>query len=135
MRLMRLTHLTRPMHQAATNVSTTAEAEAVVSFDPTIQTLAALEAASYRLIGTATCQIERVDGRFVCHLKVQAATRTNSAMTAEALKSRVLNLVTDENLRARIAEKTEGVRNVILALAFGALAASEDEPSSPSAPS
>ena len=40
--------------------------------------------------------------------------------------AQVLNLVTDENLRARVAERTDGVRNVILALAFGSLAAQQD---------
>jgi hypothetical protein len=43
------------------------------------------------------------------------------------LKERFLNLVADENLRTRVAEKTEGVRNVILALAFGSLAATQKD--------
>jgi hypothetical protein len=43
------------------------------------------------------------------------------------LKERFLNLVADENLRARVAEKTEGVRNVILALAFASLAATQKD--------
>jgi len=38
-----------------------------------------------------------------------------------------LNLVADENLRTRVAEKTEGVRSVILALAFGSLAATQKD--------
>jgi His-Xaa-Ser system protein HxsD len=41
------------------------------------------------------------------------------------LRESFLNLVVDENLRNRVAEKTEGVRNVILALAFGSLAADQ----------
>jgi hypothetical protein len=36
-------------------------------------------------------------------------------------------LLADENLRTRVAEKTEGVRNVILALAFGSLAANQND--------
>ena len=43
-------------------------------------------------------------------------------MSGSALRERFLDLVIDENLRLRIAEKTESVRNVILALAFGSLA-------------
>lgn len=115
------------MSQAASSVVQVAEV--VVSFDSTVQTLAALEGASYRLIGTATCQIERIDGRFVCRLVSQPTKRPAYDLDPEALKTRFLNLVTDENLRARISEKTEGVRNVVLALAFGALITPESEAS------
>ena len=47
-------------------------------------------------------------------------------MSGDLLRERFLDLVTDENLRLRVAEKTDGVRNVILALAFGSLATSKD---------
>jgi His-Xaa-Ser system protein HxsD len=99
-----------------------------VGFDASIQRLSALEAAAYRLIGTATCQIEKTDGLFVCHLAAQndRASGGFSVTDADALKVRFLDLVTDENLRARVSEKTDGVRNVILALAFGSLAASQN---------
>lgn len=88
----------------------------------------ALEAAAYRLIGIATCQIEQVQNRLVCHLQAQNnSPRWNAnPIDGELLKTRFLELVTDENIRSRIAKKTEGVRNVILALAFGSLAASQD---------
>src|SRR3984885_16203641 len=95
----------------------------VVDFDSSVQSLGALDAAAYRLIGTATCQIDRVGDRYVCRL-----TRSTSAQKRDSddvLKERFLNLVIDENLRNRVAEKTEGVRNVILALAFGSLAADQ----------
>jgi len=100
-----------------------------VDFDGSIQTLSALEAAAYRLIGTATCQIERAGDRFVCHLAAQhdRAGGGFAVSGADALKVRFLDLVTDENLRARVSEKTDGVRNVILALAFGSLAASQND--------
>jgi His-Xaa-Ser system protein HxsD len=100
-----------------------------VDFDASIQTLSALEAAAYRLIGAATCQIEKTGDRFVCHLAAQNdQTSGGFAVTdADALKVRFLDLVTDENLRARVSEKTDGVRNVILALAFGSLAASQND--------
>jgi hypothetical protein len=42
------------------------------------------------------------------------------------LRVHFLDLVTDENLREKIAAETNGVRDVILALAFGALAAKPD---------
>jgi His-Xaa-Ser system protein HxsD len=97
---------------------------AEVEFDASIQSLGALEAAAYRLIGTASCHIRQIDGRFVCRLAAQSDKSTNESLSdsADALKSHFLNLVTDENLRVRLAGKTEGIRNVILALAFGSLA-------------
>jgi His-Xaa-Ser system protein HxsD len=95
-----------------------------VEFDAGIQSLDALEAAAYRLIGTATCQIEKKQQRFVCRLK--GTTSRSGVVDAEALRTKFVDFVTDENLRARIAKKTDGVRNVILALAFGSLAKSEE---------
>jgi His-Xaa-Ser system protein HxsD len=98
-----------------------------VDFHSSIQSLGALEAAAYRLIGTATCQIDRVGDRYVCRLAPTANPQKGAALSADDLKERFLNLVTDENLRNRVAEKTEGVRNVILALAFGSLAATQKD--------
>jgi His-Xaa-Ser system protein HxsD len=99
-----------------------------VDFDSSIQSLGALEAAAYRFIGTGTCQIERVDDRFVCYLTARTQAPRREQLNSDSLRVQFLNLVTDENLRARVAEKTGGVRNVILALAFGSLAASQKEP-------
>jgi His-Xaa-Ser system protein HxsD len=115
------------MPQAVTNQQPSL-VELAVDFDSSIQTLGALEAAAYRLIGTATCQIERVADRFVCRLTARIDLPRREQPSAEFLKVQFLNLVTDENLRARVAEKTNDVRNVILALAFGSLAASQKEP-------
>jgi His-Xaa-Ser system protein HxsD len=92
-----------------------------VDFDAGVQTLGALEAAAYRLIGIASCQIERENDRFVCHLTTQGHAPRREQLNTDSLKAQFLNFVADENLRARVAEKTEGVRNVILALAFGSL--------------
>jgi His-Xaa-Ser system protein HxsD len=119
--------LTRRMLQADTKKQA-AGITAEVEFDAGIQSLAALEAAAYRLIGTATCQIKRTDGRFICDLAVQSGKTANERLpdNPDALKSHFLYLVTDENLRARLAAKTEGMRNVILALAFGSLAGSDN---------
>jgi His-Xaa-Ser system protein HxsD len=130
MLLTRPTRPTRrmhPMRPAATD-NQTSVVELAVDFDSSIQTLGALEAAAYRLIGRASCKIERVDDRFVCHLTAQFPARRGEQMDASSLKDQFLNLVADENLRARVAEKTQGVRNVILALAFGSLAAAPNEP-------
>jgi hypothetical protein len=88
------------MLQAAEN-SSVAALDIAVDFDSNLQSLAALEAAAYRLIGMATCQIDRVADRFVCRL------------TLLPINSKRENI---------------GVRNVILALAFGSLAASQSKP-------
>jgi His-Xaa-Ser system protein HxsD len=124
---MRRMPLMRPMPPAVTNQQPSL-IELAVDFDSSIQTLGALEAAAYRLIGTATCQIERINDRFVCHLTAQIHSPRREQLNTDSLRVQFLNLVADENLRARVAEKTEGVRNVILALAFGSLAAAQKEP-------
>lgn len=100
-----------------------------VDFDASIQALSALEAAAYRLIGAATCQIERVGNRFVCHLAPQDGRASGgfSIPDVDSLRVRFLDLVTDENLRARVSAKTDGVRNVILSLAFGSLVGSQND--------
>ena len=99
----------------------------VVEFSASVQSLGALQAASYRLIGTATCQIDQVSDRFVCRLTPVNNTAVKTSSNSEALKVHFLDLVTDENLRERIAARTEGVRNVILSLAFGSLANLEND--------
>jgi His-Xaa-Ser system protein HxsD len=124
---MLLTLPTPRMHQAVTD-QRDALIEVTVDFDSGIQSLNALEAAAYRIIGTATCKIERGVDRFVCHLSARKTSSRGEQLDADSLKVKFLYLVTDENLRLRIAEKTEGVRNVILALAFGSLAASQKDP-------
>ncbi|WP_420971625.1 hypothetical protein [Bradyrhizobium sp. B120] len=101
--------------------------EVAVDFDSNIQSLSALDAAAYRLIGTATCQVDRAGDRYLCRLVSSANPQKGAVLSSDELKERFLNLVADENLRIRVAEKTEGVRNVILALAFGALAANQND--------
>jgi hypothetical protein len=46
----------------------------------------------------------------------------------DELRCHFLDLVTDENLREKIASETAKTRDVILALAFGALAAANETP-------
>jgi His-Xaa-Ser system protein HxsD len=116
----------RPMLQAAEALAASPVGIAV-DFDCGIQSLHALDAAAYRLIGTATCQIDRVGDRYVCRLTPSIGPQKRDRLSTDELKERFLNLVADENLRARVAEKTEGVRNVILALAFGSLAATHQD--------
>ena len=94
----------------------------IVEFGSVSQNRAALDSAAYRLIGTATCQIEQVGDRWACEL-----TPMRPSLTPAELRARFIELVTDENLRERVAEKTNGVRDVILALAFGSLATTQSQ--------
>jgi|SRR6516165_4783843 His-Xaa-Ser system protein HxsD len=103
--------------------------EVVVEFNAAVQSLGALQAAAYRLIGTATCQIDQVEDRFLCRLNPVSNPPRRAAPNPQRLQEHFLDLVTDENLRERISTRTDGVRNVILALAFGSLANSQNNPS------
>lgn len=103
--------------------------EIAVEFDAATQSLAALNAAAYRLIGTATCLVEQRGRRYVCRLTPHEGTRNGHRLDFDTLRTHFIDLVTDENLRERLAAKTEPVRNLILSLAFGSLAAQPEEKS------
>jgi His-Xaa-Ser system protein HxsD len=75
------------------------------------------------MISACTCEISKQGNQWLC---VLTPTRGGSA-DLDALREQFMALVTDENLRARVAQRTEGVRNVILALAFGSLVSSESD--------
>jgi His-Xaa-Ser system protein HxsD len=89
-----------------------------VEFQESVHTLDVLNAAAYRLIEVASCQIDRSGTTFLCHLTPKEGIKTDG----EALRVRFLDYVTDESVRERLATKVEPVRNLILSLAFGALA-------------
>ncbi|MDP7701403.1 hypothetical protein [Mycobacterium sp. TY815] len=91
--------------------------DVVVDFSATLQELGALQEAAYRLIGQAACQIDEADGRYVCRLSP-----SQPQLQGDELRSYFLNLVTDENLRAKVRGETDRLRDVIVALAFGSLA-------------
>ena len=114
--------LRMPPADTETSIS---DRKVAVDFDVSVQSIAALEAAAYRLIGSANCRIERIGERYVCYLTPTANPKVRASSSVEELETHFLDLVTDENLRSRLAEKTEGVRNVIMALAFGSLARSQ----------
>jgi len=98
--------------------------EIVVEFDCSTQSLGALREAAYRIIGDASCQIDAAGGRYRCRLTPKPG---RHVMTEVGLREHFLDLVTDENLREKVAAETSGVRDVILALAFGALATDREE--------
>jgi His-Xaa-Ser system protein HxsD len=94
-----------------------------VDFDAATQSLAALNSAAYRLVGAAFCQIDKIGARYICRLI------PTGQLDSENLRSRFLDLVTDENVREGLRARTEPVRNLILSLAFGSLASqSQDTP-------
>ncbi|MHB0772315.1 hypothetical protein ACYCVF_25155 [Bradyrhizobium sp. 1.29L] len=115
-----------PLMPPAAKLPAASQVEVAVDFDSSIQSLSALDAAAYRLIGSATCQVERAGDRYICHLISSGYSQNGAALSSDELRERFLYLVADENLRIRVAEKTDGVRNVILALAFGALATNQN---------
>ena len=94
-------------------------AEIVVEFGSS-QSIGALKEAAYRLIGEASCLIDTVGERHICRLTPKGS------QVDEAIRTRFLDLVTDENLREKIAAQTAPLRDVIVALAFGALARERD---------
>ena len=99
--------------------------ESTVDFDVATQSLGALNAAAYRLVGTATCQIDKDGSRYVCRLSPTAQ------LDSENVRSRFIELVTDENVRECLRARTEPVRNLSLSLAFGSLAASSSSQETP----
>ena len=101
--------------------------EITVEFDTALQSLDALQAAVYRLVGHATCQINQVDGRYFCRLTPSRSKSGKENTDTSELKEHFSYLVADENLRERIAIKTDPLRNLILSLAFGSLAAQQSD--------
>ena len=65
-----------------------------VEFDEAVQSLEALNAAAYRVLDAANCTVERRGGKLVCRLTPKGPTEDR-----EAIRSRFLDCVTDENLR------------------------------------
>jgi His-Xaa-Ser system protein HxsD len=91
--------------------------ELVVDFSASTQSLGALQEAAYRLIGQASCRIDEANGRYICRLSP-----TQTRLEGDELRTHFVDLVTDENLRAKVNRETERLRDVIVALAFGSLA-------------
>lgn len=94
-------------------------------FDCATQTMGALREAAYRLIPIASCLIEAEPGGYLCRLQAKDTAERSDGRT---LRQHFIDLVTDENLREKVSTETSGVRDVILALAFGALASSTSPP-------
>jgi His-Xaa-Ser system protein HxsD len=95
--------------------------DTVLSFACEAQEELPLRQAAYRMAGIGACQIDIQDGRWICTLSVT----DRAGLGAEALKKRFLAILNDENLREQIERRTAPVRDVIVALAFGALVRDE----------
>jgi His-Xaa-Ser system protein HxsD len=95
-------------------------AEIVVEFDAATQSLDALTAAAYRFMRMAACRVGKDGAYYVCRLAPSGAHDVNE------IKRQFIQLVTDENLREAMRGRTEPMRNLILSLAFGSLAAKEN---------
>jgi hypothetical protein len=95
--------------------------EILVEFDRGTQSVGALQEAADRLIDVASCNVETAGDRFVCRLLPKAGVATVS-FGERGIRLQFIDLVTDENLREKVSAETAGIRNVIVALAFGALA-------------
>jgi His-Xaa-Ser system protein HxsD len=101
--------------------SSPAVPEILIEFDRAIQNIGPLMEAAYRLIGAASCVLETDGDRYVCRLTPNTGGPAQDA-EQDKLRQRFVDLVTDENLREKVSAETAGIRDVILALAFGALA-------------
>jgi len=97
--------------------------EICLTFSREVQEETPLRQAAYRMAGIALCQIDLVDGRWLCRL----AGTTRDTTSADYLRERFLAVLNDENLRENIERRTAPLRDVIVALAFGALARGREE--------
>ncbi len=85
-----------------------------VTFDASAYSADAIQRAAYRFSNRLSLDLRRVKGTFACTLLI----RDEFAGEAEEIAAEFRNEVLDQTLRERIRAETEGVRNVILALAF-----------------
>jgi hypothetical protein len=63
--------------------------EIIVDFATATQSQSALNAAAYRLLGVATCQVDKSGDRYICHL------HPTTNIDLETLRARFVALVTD----------------------------------------
>ncbi len=98
--------------------------EISLSFSQEAQEELPLRQAAYRMTGTAACQIDIMDGRWVCRLTASDLEKSNR----ESLEQQFLAILNDENLREQIERRTSPLRDVIVALAFGTLVREDNTP-------
>jgi His-Xaa-Ser system protein HxsD len=94
-----------------------------ITFDSTLHSGDAVQRAIYRLSDRLSCDLERHGDAWRCCLHVD----TSETQVADSVASDFRNEVVDQVLRERIRGETEGVRNLILALAFSKTELTETE--------
>jgi His-Xaa-Ser system protein HxsD len=85
-----------------------------LSFDATAYSADAIQRAAYRFSDRLSLDLKRVNGDFACTLLIKDELQEQ----AEEIAADFWNEALDQTLRERIRAETEGVRNLILALAF-----------------
>ena len=88
-----------------------------VEFDRKIYTLFSLQSSMYRMIGVCVGKIRETEKLYICDLSI-----IDKNIDNDDAETMFLQYVADESLRERLSIQTEPLRNVILSLAFGALA-------------
>jgi His-Xaa-Ser system protein HxsD len=85
----------------------------VLRFDESAYSLDAIQRAAYRYCDRVSMELRHEPGYFVCDLTSTAQEQLGDAFAGD-FRTEVL----DQVLRARIRTETEGIRNLVLALAF-----------------
>src|SRR6516164_8675311 len=98
--------------------------EILVEFDRSTQSIGPLREAAYRIVREASCKIDATSDEYLCR---PTPKQGPGPTHAEGLREYFLDLVTDENLREKVSAETSGLRDVILALALGALATQRED--------
>lgn len=88
-----------------------------MQFDASVYSLNTLQSAAYRCLGDVSCNIISGDKFHTCSLIPKVS---NSDL--DVLKARFIDTANDESLREKLNTETEPVRNLLLSLAFSALA-------------
>lgn len=97
----------------------TSDGSIVIRFPRSTQSLGSLQEAAYRILDVASCRIDATESEYLCILHPKSA-KGRDYQDCLDLHAAFLDKVTDENLREKIGAETQQVRNLLLALAFGA---------------
>lgn len=86
-------------------------------FDAKVYSLNVLHSAAYRCMGEVSCNITSGEQHHICSLIPKSPN-----FDIQIIKGRFIDHANDEVLREKLNADTEHVRNLLLSLAFGALA-------------
>lgn len=88
-----------------------------MQFDAKVYSLNALQSAAYRCIDDMSCIITSGENFHICSIIAK-----NHNFDLQLLNTRFTDVANDEALRERLKVHSEPIRNLLLSLAFGALA-------------